>query len=113
MTVSRDPAGKWKLYWGSMPLPAGATSEGTVTVDHSTGALVRLANGNEVMGNAGAIRSIPRDPTGAQRQAKRRESGRQVSIVLRDPAALAALDRLSEQHGGPTAAITAALKTAK
>lgn len=47
--------------------------------------------------------------TGAQRQAASRSKGRQIAVVLRDPAAIAALDRLTEKHGGVTAAVTAAL----
>jgi hypothetical protein len=47
--------------------------------------------------------------TGAQRQAASVARGRQIAVVLRDPAAIAALDRLTEKHGGVTAAVTAAL----
>lgn len=47
--------------------------------------------------------------TGAERQAKYVSSGRQITCVIRDPAALAALDRLIDEHGGVTAAVTAAL----
>lgn len=50
-----------------------------------------------------------RPKTSAQRQAKYTATGRQIACVIRDPAALAALDRLSEKHGGVTAAVTAAL----
>lgn len=47
----------------------------------------------------------------ARRRAQRRyrERGRQVAVVLRDPAAIAALGRGVALHGGPLAAITAAL----
>ena len=54
-------------------------------------------------------RQPARPATGAQRQAKYASSGRQIACVIRDPAALAALDALSEKHGGVTAAVTAAL----
>lgn len=53
--------GKWQLYWGNMPLPEGSESLGVVnrsTLD--TGALIRLANGNYVQGNAGGIRTLDR-----------------------------------------------------
>jgi hypothetical protein len=47
--------------------------------------------------------------TGAEREAKRRAEGKAVAVVLRDPAAIAALDKLTERHRGVTAAVTAAL----
>jgi hypothetical protein len=50
-----------------------------------------------------------RPATGAARQAKYAAAGRQIACVIRDPAALAALDRLAQKHGGVTAAVTAAL----
>ena len=51
-----------------------------------------------------------RDPqTGAQRQARYAQSGRQIACVIRDPAALAALRALERKHGGVTAAVSAAL----
>ena len=50
--------------------------------------------------------------TGAQRQAALRERGRQVAVVLTDPAAVAALDKLATQHGGVKAAVTFALHAA-
>ncbi len=57
LTYSKN--GKWKLYWGAMPLPAGGESLGTVTRDgYDTGALIRLASGQYVQGNAGSIRSL-------------------------------------------------------
>jgi hypothetical protein len=52
----------------------------------------------------------PKPKTGAEREAKRRAQGRAIALVLRDEAALAALDRLAERHGGVTAAVTYALK---
>lgn len=45
-------------------------------------------------------------------KANYRASGRQVSVVIRSDAALAALNRLVRQHGGVTAAVTAALESA-
>ena len=59
-----------------------------------------------------ATRHDPRPATGAQRQAKYAQSGRQIACVLRDPAALDGLDKLVRKHGGVTAAVTAALKMA-
>lgn len=47
--------------------------------------------------------------TPAQRQAAYAASGRAIACVIRDPAAIAALDKLAKLHGGVTAAITAAL----
>jgi len=48
--------------------------------------------------------------TGAERQAALRDKGRQIAVVLRDPKAIKALDRLTAKHGGVTAAITEILK---
>lgn len=45
-------------------------------------------------------------------QQRYRQRGRQVAVVLRDPTAIAALERGVALHGGPLAAITAALKAA-
>lgn len=50
--------------------------------------------------------------TGAQRQAALRDKGRQIAVVLRDPKAIRALDRLTAKHGGVTAAVTFALHAA-
>ena len=50
--------------------------------------------------------------TGAERQAALRDKGRQIAVVLRDPKAIKALDRLAKQYGGVTAAIHAALLAA-
>lgn len=62
-------------------------------------------------GYAAGLTLESRDPpaSDAERAAKYKASGRQVAIVLRDPAALAALDDLVAKHGGVTAAITTAL----
>ena len=51
--------GNWKIYWGVMPLPSGAQALGIIKRDTGTGALIRLANGNYVQGNAGGIRNLP------------------------------------------------------
>lgn len=50
--------------------------------------------------------------TGAARQAAFRESGKQVSVVLRDPIAIRALEELAVKHGGVAAAISFALAKA-
>ena len=53
-------------YWGPGPLPAGAEFLGTVTRDEiDTGALIRMATGIFVQGNAGAIRSLPQSEVAA------------------------------------------------
>ena len=53
--------GNWKIYWGEMPLPKGAETLGTIKRDGelTAGALIRLATGIYVQGNAGAVRSLP------------------------------------------------------
>ena len=51
----------------------------------------------------------PRPRTGAERQSKYVQSGRQIACVIRDPDALAALRALERTHGGVTAAVSAAL----
>jgi len=55
-----DSAGPWRLYW-STPLPQGAQALGTVTRNArgAVGALLLLASGVYVQGNAGALRSLP------------------------------------------------------
>ena len=50
--------------------------------------------------------------TGAERQAAHRAKGRQVAVVLRDPKAIKALDKLTAKHGGVTAAVAYALRVA-
>ncbi len=57
LTVTKS--GNWKLYWGAMPLPQGAEALGLVKRDTGTGALIRLANGRYVQGNAGGIKTLP------------------------------------------------------
>lgn len=53
--------GNWKNYWGETPLPKGAEALGTIKRggELTAGALIRLANGVYVQGNAGSIRSLP------------------------------------------------------
>lgn len=51
--------------------------------------------------------------TGAERKAESVARGRQIAVVLRDPVAIKALDKLAAKHGGVTAAVTHALRTAK
>ena len=58
LTIKKS--GNWKLYWGVMPLPAGAEALGIVSRETGTGALIRLANGNYVQGNAGGVRNLPK-----------------------------------------------------
>lgn len=53
--------------------------------------------------------STHKPKTGAQREAKRRASGRAIACVIRDAKAQAALSSLERRHGGVTAAVTAAL----
>lgn len=50
--------------------------------------------------------------TGAERQASYVASGRAIACVIRDREAIQALERLESQHGGVTAAVTAALRAA-
>ena len=55
---------------------------------------------------------MPKPKTGAERQAALRDKGRQIAVVLRDPKAIKALDKLVARHGGVTAAVTFALHAA-
>lgn len=58
--ITFKKSSNWKLYWGVMPLPMGAEALGLIKRESlETGALIRLANGNYVQGNAGAIRTLP------------------------------------------------------
>jgi hypothetical protein len=57
ITVSRGAG--WKHYWGQMPLPAGAEALGTISRETGAGALIKLASGAYVQGNAGSIRTLP------------------------------------------------------
>lgn len=54
----------------------------------------------------------PRPAAPGERQARYRESGRQVAVVLRDPAAIVALEALVEAEGSQRAAIEYALRVA-
>lgn len=47
-----------KAYWGTSPLPKGAELLGGYSDDHRAGALIRLASGALVCGNAGAITTV-------------------------------------------------------
>ena len=55
---------------------------------------------------------MQRPLTGAERQAAHVARGKQVAVVLTDPAAVKALARLVKAHGGVKAAITYALTRA-
>ena len=57
ITISKGA--NWKHYWGQMPLPAGAEALGTISRETGTGALIKLASGVYVQGNAGAVRTLP------------------------------------------------------
>lgn len=51
-----DTNGKWKLYWGNMPLPKNSKAIGTVDRKESVrGALLLLESGLYVCGNVGCI----------------------------------------------------------
>lgn len=69
---------------------------------------MRAARGS---GYAAGLRLQPSQPpaTTAERQAKYKATGRQIACVIRDPDALAALDLLTDIHGGVTKAISASL----
>jgi hypothetical protein len=57
LTINKN--GNWKIYWGVMPLPQGAEALGTVKRENlETGALIRLASGHYVQGNAGGVRNL-------------------------------------------------------
>jgi len=62
-TITVDPAGNWRLYWGRSPLPTGAQAHGTVCRGIEIGALIELPTGILVQGNAGALRTLPQDQT--------------------------------------------------
>lgn len=49
-----------RSLWGFMPLPSGAEIIGTITRPGETwgGALIRMASGQLVQGNAGAVRTL-------------------------------------------------------
>lgn len=88
LTVSKN--GNWKAYWGLMPLPAGAEALGTVKREtEETGALIRLAIGNYVQGNAGAVRTL---------------NGREVEEAIARSDAAAALGSIRSERKKATSA---------
>lgn len=58
-------------------------------------------------GLTGESRSPP--DSDAERSARYKATGQQIACVLRDEAAIAGLEALKAEHGGVTAAVTAAL----
>lgn len=54
--------------------------------------------------------ATPADRVTRSRAKALRSGARRIEVILRDPAAIAGLDRLTDEHGGVTAAVTAALK---
>lgn len=52
-------------YWGPMSLPAGAEMIGGYSDDHRAGALIELASGAWVCGNAGSISTVEQKPMSA------------------------------------------------
>lgn len=48
-----------RAYWGAEPLPQGAEIIGGYSDKRRAGALIKLANGRLVCGNAGAISNVP------------------------------------------------------
>jgi DNA-binding XRE family transcriptional regulator len=54
-----NPEKAKNIYWGAMPLPAGAKSLGEYVDDNRRGCLIELRNGVKVVGNAGGIQNIP------------------------------------------------------
>jgi hypothetical protein len=88
LIVSKN--GPWKAYWGIMPLPAGAEALGTVKRETGeTGALIRLAIGNYVQGNAGIFRTL---------------NGREVDEALTRSDAAAALGSIKSERKRVTSA---------
>ena len=63
--ISIRTTARWDTYWPG-PLPEGSTAHGTVTRDGTdTGALIRMATGVYVQGNASALHSLPQDEVAA------------------------------------------------
>lgn len=90
-------SGNWKLYWGYTPLPAGAEALGTVQRENlETGALIRLANGNYVQGNARAIRTL--DQSEVQAAIARSEAAVSLGSITSERKAAAA--RENGKRGG-------------
>jgi hypothetical protein len=63
--ITVDLCGPWRLYWNETTTqPWGSTVHGTVTrADGSVGALIRMASGTYMQGNAGCLRSLPQSMT--------------------------------------------------
>lgn len=62
MTISIKTTEAWQTYWGATPLPEGAIALGVVTRSPGDrGALIQLASGVYMQGNAHALRSLPQD----------------------------------------------------
>lgn len=59
--MSADRVEQWRLYWGPGPLPQGATVLGVTEDRHGTGVLMQLPTGVQVIGSAGALRSVSRE----------------------------------------------------
>jgi len=58
--IDASPTNPWRLYWGAGPLPEGSTAIGTVTREPGdAGALLRMATGIYVQGNAAVVRTLP------------------------------------------------------
>ncbi len=52
ISISKSAIRKARYYWGQAPLPDGAEIIGFVERNGDAGALIRLANGTYVQGNA-------------------------------------------------------------
>lgn len=90
-------SGNWQLYWGVMPLPAGAEALGLVKRDNlETGALLRLSIGNYVQGNAGGIRTL--DQRAVDEALARSEAAAALGSMT--SAAKAAAARANGKKGG-------------
>jgi hypothetical protein len=63
MTTTADTT-RGRMYWGGGALPQGASILGTVRrTAGDTGALLRMPTGRLEQGNAGTLRTLPRDVT--------------------------------------------------
>lgn len=49
------------IYWGTSPLPAGATCLGTVDSGGKVGALIKMSNGLYNLGKRGKLESLPKE----------------------------------------------------